>query len=140
MIDKFNNIWYLLIFLIHFIGIGIYAYQTIFQTRKFCTKFEIDDSGFPMVRFVGAFMLGQVLMALYILFIRRNGVVAAGSFFNLVFLTNLCIFLVNSYSILIDKTGVKTPEKYKEGIIAPLIFSALSASLCYGLADKIYLY
>ena len=103
-------------------------------------KFEIDDSGFPIVRFVGAFMLGQVLMALYILFIRRNGVGAAGSFFNLVFLTNLCIFLVNSYSILIDKTGVKTPEKSREGIIAPLIFSALSASLCYGLADKIYLY
>ena len=140
MIDKFNNIWYLLIFLIHFIGIGAYAYQTIFQTSKFCTNFEIDDTGFPMVRFVGAFMLGQVLMAFYILFIRRNGVVAAGSFFNLVFLTNLCIFLVNSYSILIDKTGVKTPEKSREGIIAPLIFSALSASLCYGLADKIYLY
>ena len=140
MIEKFNNIWYLLIFLIHFIGIGAYAYQTIFQTRKFCTKFEIDDSGFPTVRFVGAFMLGQVLMAFYILFLRRNGVVAAGSFFNLVFLTNLCIFLVNSYSILIDKTGIKTPEKSREGIIAPLIFSALSASLCYGLADKIYLY
>ncbi len=76
MIDKFNNIWYLTIFLIHFIGIGAYAYQTIFQTRKFCTKFEIDDTGFTMVRFAGAFMLGQVLMAIYILFIRRNGVVA----------------------------------------------------------------
>ena len=140
MIEKFNNIYYLLIYVVHFAGIGIYGYQTVFQTKKFCTKFEIDDSGFPMVRFVGAFMLGQVLMALYILFIRRNGVGAAGSFFNLVFLTNLCIFLVNSYSILIDKTGVKTPAKSREGIIAPLIFSALSASLCYGLADKIYLY
>ncbi len=140
MIDKFNNVWYLLIFLIYFAGTGMYAYQTIFQTRKFCTKFEIDDTGFTMVRFAGAFMLGQFFMALYILFLRRDGVVAAGSFFNLVFLTNLCVFLVNSYSILIDKTGVKTPEKSREGIIAPLIFSALSASLCYGLADKIYMY
>ena len=66
--------------------------------------------------------------------------VGEGSFFNLVFLTNLCIFLVNSYSILIDQTGIKSPERSREGIIAPLIFSALSASLCYGLADKIYLY
>ena len=97
MIDKFNNIWYLLIFLVHFIGIGAYAYQTIFQTRKFCTKFEIDDTAFTIVRFVGAMFLGQVIMALYILFLRRNGVVAAGSFFNLVFLTNLCIYLVNSH-------------------------------------------
>ena len=118
----------------------MYAYQTIFQTRKFCSKFEIDDTGFTMVRFAGAFMLGQFLMAIYILLLRRDGVVAAGSFFNLVFLTNLCVFLVNSYSILIDKTGIKAPEKSREGIIAPLIFSALSASLCYGLADKIYMY
>ena len=140
MIEKFNNIYYLLIYVVHFAGIGIYGYQTVFQTKKFCTKFEIDDSGFPMVRFAGAFMIGWVLMAIYIMFIRRNGVVAAGSFFNLVFLTNLVIFLVNSYSILIDKTGIRTPEKSREGIIAPLIFSALSACLCYGLADKIYLY
>ena len=34
MIEKFNNIWYLLIFLIHFIGIGIYAYQTIFKLEN----------------------------------------------------------------------------------------------------------
>ena len=140
MLEKFNNIYYLIIYVVHFAGIGIYAYQTVFQTQKFCNKFEIEDSGFPMVRFTGAFMIGWVLMAIYIMFIRRNGVVAAGSFFNLVFLTNLIIFLVNSYSILIDKTGIKSPEKSREGIIAPLIFSALSASLCYGLADKIYLY
>ena len=97
MIEKFNNIWYLIIFLVYFAGTGMYAYQTIFQTRKFCSKFEIDDTGFTMVRFAGAFMLGQFLMAVYILFIRRDGVVAAGSIFNLVFLTNLCVFLVNSY-------------------------------------------
>ena len=140
MIEKFNNIWYLIIFVVHFLGIAIYAFQTVFQTRNFCTKFEIDDTGFPMVRFVGAFMIGWVLMAIYIMFFRRNGVVAAGSFFNLVFLSNLVIFLVNTYSLLIDKTGVKDPDKSREGILAPLIFSALSASLCYGLADKIYLY
>ena len=140
MIEKFNNIYYMLIYIIHFGGIGIYAYQTVFKTHNFCKKFEIDESGFATVRFVGAFMIGWVLMAIYIMFIRRNGVVAAGSFFNLVFLTNLCIFLINSYSILIDKTGIKSPEKSREGIIAPLIFSALSATLCYGLADKIYMY
>jgi len=140
VLEKFNNIWYLIIFVVHFLGIAIYAFQTVFQTRKFCTKFEIDDTGFPMVRFVGAFMIGWVLMAIYIMFFRRNGVVAAGSFFNLVFLTNLVIFLVNAYSLLIDKTGVKDPDKSREGILAPIIFSALSASLCYGLADKIYLY
>ena len=140
MLENFNNIWYLTIYIMHFAGIGFYAFQTIFKTRDFCNKFDIDDSGFPTVRFVGAMMLAQVLMSIYILFFRRNGIVAAGSFFNLVFLTNLCIYLVNSYSLLIDKTGVKSPERSREGIIAPLIFTGLSAILCYGLSDKIYLY
>ena len=138
MIEKFNNIYYLLIYVIHFVGIAIYSYQTIVGTRKFCEKFEIDETAFTMIRFVGAFMLGWVLMAIYVMFFRRNGVVGAGSFFNLVFVQNICIFFVNAYSILIDRTGIKSPERSREGIIAPLIFSSLSASLCYGLADKIY--
>ena len=49
MIEKFNNIYYLLIYVIHFAGIGIYAFQTIFRTRQFCTKFEIDDSGYRLI-------------------------------------------------------------------------------------------
>ena len=64
MIEKFNNIYYLLIYVIHFAGIGIYAFQTIFRTRQFYTKFEIDDSAFTMIRLVGAFMTGWVIMAL----------------------------------------------------------------------------
>ena len=138
MIEKFNTVYYLIIYIIHFFGIGVYAFQTIVRTKQFCLKFEIDESGSTMIRFAGAVMLGWVLMAIYVMFIRKNGVVGAGSFFNLVFLQNLCIFLVNAYSILVDKTGIKNPEKSREGIIAPLIFTTLSAALCYGLADKIY--
>ena len=73
MIEKFNGIIYLIIFIIHFVGIAIYAFQTIVNTRKFCEKFEIDDTAFVMVRFVGAFMMGWVAMAIYIMFIRNNG-------------------------------------------------------------------
>ena len=39
-------------------------------------------------------------------------------------------------SIKIDKTGIKNDSN--EGVIAPLVFTILSAILCYGLADKIY--
>ena len=48
MIEKFNNIYYLLIYIIHFAGIGIYSFQTIFGTRKFCTKYQLDDTAFPI--------------------------------------------------------------------------------------------
>ncbi|GIS78376.1 MAG: hypothetical protein CM1200mP13_17350 [Candidatus Pelagibacterales bacterium] len=47
------------------------------------------------------------------------------------------IFLVNTYSIKIDKTGIKNDSN--EGVIAPLVFTILSAILIFGLSDKIYI-
>ena len=69
--------------------------------------------------------------------IRPNGVEGTWGFFNLVFVQNICIFLVNTYSIKINKTGIKTDSN--EGVIAPLVFTILSAILIFGLSDKIYL-
>ena len=88
------------------------------------------------MRMAGALFLGAVLMAIYIMFVRPNGVEGTWGFFNLIFVQNLCIFLVNTYSIKVDKTGMKTDSN--EGVIAPFVFTVLSAILCYGLADKIY--
>ena len=138
MIEKFNNIYYLLIYIIHFVGIAIYSYQTIVGTRKFCEKFEIDETAFTMIRFVGAFMLGWVLMAIYVMFFRRNGVVGAGSFFNLVFVQNLMYLIFGIYTIYINKLG-HTEKTNSEGVIAAGVLTILSAILTYGLADKIYI-
>ena len=138
MIEKFNNIFYLIIFLVHFVGIGIYAFQTIVDTKGFMKKFGIDKSGAIMVRFAGSFMLALFLMSIYVGFVRPGGLNATWAFFNVVFVINLCIFLVNYYSIKIDKTGVNK-KTGMEGIYAPLAFTIMSAILCYGLADKIYI-
>ena len=136
MIEKFNGIFYLIIFLAHFIGIAVYCFQTIVGTKTFMDKFDIDHSAAIIVRFVGALMIGWVIMALYIMFIRPNGVEGTWAFFNLLVIIHACVFLTNFYSIKIDKTGITTDSN--EGIIAPGIFTILSAILCYGLADKIY--
>ena len=138
MIDKFNGIFYLIIFLAHFIGIAVYCFQTIVGTKTFMDKFQIDHSAAIIVRFVGALMIGWVVMALYIMFIRPNGVEGTWAFFNLLAIIHTCVFLTNFYSIKIDKTG--TNEKTtNEGIIAPIVFLVLSSVLVYGLSDKIYL-
>ena len=39
MIEKFNGIFYLIVFLVHFIIFAAYAYQTVFATKKFLDKF-----------------------------------------------------------------------------------------------------
>ncbi len=137
MIEKFNNIFYLIIFLVHFLGVGVYAFQTIVGTKSFMEKFNIDPTGAIMTRLAGGFMLAVFLMSIYIGFIRPAGLEGTWAFFNLVFANNLCIFLCNFYSVKINKMGVNE-KTGNEPVIAPLVFTILSALLCYGLANKIY--
>ena len=82
-------------------------------------------------------MIATVLMAIYIAFIRSGGVEATWAFFNLVFIMNVSILVTNFYSLKIDKTGL-TKKTRNDGIYAPLVLVIISAILCYGLADKIY--
>ena len=138
MIEKFNGILYLILFVIHFLGTGAYAYQMIIGNQKFREKFQIDETAATIMRMTGAIFLGSFLMAIYVMFVRPNGVEGTWAFFNLIFVQNLCVFIVNTYSIKIDKTGVMNDSN--EAIIAPLVFTIISAVLCYGLADKIYMY
>ena len=137
MIEKFNGIFYLILFITHFLGFGIYAYQMIINNKNFRAKFEMDETATPIMRMIGATFLGALLMALYIMFVRPNGVEGTWAFFNLIFVQNLCILIVNTYSIKIDKTGIRNDSN--EGVIAPLVFTILSAVLIYGLSDKIYI-
>ena len=137
MIEKFNVIIYLAIFIVHFLGYAFYAYRCVFGTKDFCDQYAMDHTAAIMVRFFGSFFIGSVLVALYIMFIRPNGVEGAWGFFNLVFIQNLIAFFVGIYSIKINKLG-HTEKTSDEGIYAPGILMILSAILCYGLADKIY--
>ena len=138
MIEKFNGIFYLILFVIHFLGVGAYAYQMIIGNQKFREKFQIDKTAATIMRMAGAIFLGSFLMAIYVMFVRPNGVEGTWAFFNLVFVQNLCVLIVNTYSIKIDKTGMRNDSN--EAVIAPLVFTIISAVLCYGLADKIYMY
>ena len=138
MIDKFNNIFYLIVFFTHFIIVGSYAFQLVFGTKKFLKDRGVDKTASIIARFAGALMIGIVLMAIYVAFIRSGGLEATWAFFNLVFIINVSILIINFYSIKIDKTGVTRKTK-DDGIYAPLALVIMSAILRYGLADKIYI-
>ena len=137
MIEKFNGIFYLTIFAVHFVIYAFYAYRCLFDTRAFMAQYGMDDTAAIMTRFFGSMFSGSFLMAGYISFVRPNGLEATWAFFNLIFLQNLSAFLVGFYSIKISKLG-NNEKTSVEGIIAPGILTLLSAILCYGLADKIY--
>ena len=44
MIDKFGNIFYLIIYLVHFIIVGSYAFQLVFGTQKFLEGRGVDKT------------------------------------------------------------------------------------------------
>ena len=138
MIEKFNGIIYLAVFIIHFVGYAVYAYRCVFGTQSFLNQYGVDNTGAIMTRFFGAMFIGATLMALYIMFVRDNGIYGTWGFFNLVFLQNLSAFIVGIYAIKINKLG-HTEKTSIEGIIAPGVLTLLSAIICYGLADRIYM-
>ena len=137
MIDKFGGITFLVIFVIHFAAYAFYAFRCVFQTKAFVDQYGMGDGSAIMTRFFGSIFIGSVLMALYIMLVRPEGLEGTWAFFNLIFLQNLFAFLVSLFSHRKGSPG--TNEKTSiEGNIAPGILTILSALLCYGLADKIY--
>tara|TARA_B100000686_G_C16537593_1_gene835660 strand:- start:172 stop:588 length:417 start_codon:yes stop_codon:yes gene_type:complete len=137
MIEKLNGIIYLIIFLVHFLVYAVYAFRTVVATKSFLDKYSIDHSAAIMVRFFGAPFIGSVLFALYILFVRPDGVEGTWAFFNLIFVQNLMYCIVGIYTVNINKLG-HNEKTTNEGTIVSGILTILSAILCYGLSDKIY--
>ena len=137
MIEKFNGIIYLIIFIIHFAAFAFYAFRCLFTTKAFVDQYGMGNGAAIMTRFFGAMFIGSFVMAMYIMFVRSGGVDGTWGFFNLIFLQNLSAFIVGIYTIKINKLG-HTEKTSIEGVIAPGVLTLLSAILCYGLADKIY--
>ena len=137
MIEKFNGIIYLIIFLVHFLAYAVYAFRCVFGTRAFIEQYGMGDGSAIMTRFFGSIFVGSVLMAIYVGFIRAGGLDNTWAFFNLIFLQNASAFIFAIWSHQKGNLGVNEKTSI-EGIIAPGILTLLSAVLCYGLADKIY--
>ena len=139
MIEKFNGIFYLTIFTIHYVIYAFYAYRCLFDTRAFMQQYGMDDTAAIMTRFFGSMFSGSFLMAGYITFVRPNGLEASWAFCKLVFLQNFCAVIFAMWSHPKKHLGVNEKTSLVEGIIVPGILTLLSAILCYGLASKIYI-
>ena len=137
MIEKFNGIIYLIIFIVQFGAFAVYAFRCLFTTIAFVDQYGMGDGAAIMTSFFGSIFVGSVLMAIYIGFVRPAGLENTWAFFNLIFLQNAAAFIFAIWSH--QKGNLGTNEKTSiEGIIAPVVLTLLSAVLCYGLAEKIY--
>ena len=137
MVQNFNNSFFLIIFFIHFIIYGLYAYKCVFDTKDFLKEYGMHKTSAIMTRFFGSMLLGSFVLAGYIVFVREKGTAGTWAFFNLIFLQNLFTFFVAMSSHQKRNLGV-VKRTSVIGIILPAILTLLSGILCFGLADKIY--
>ena len=137
MVQNFNNSFFLIIFFIHFIIYGLYAYKCLFDTKDFLREYGMHKTSAIMTRFFGSMLLGSFVLAGYIVFVREKGTLGTWAFFNLIFLQNLFTFFVAMSSHQKRNLGV-VKRTSVIGIIIPAILTLLSGILCFGLADKIY--
>ena len=137
MIEKFNGIFYLIVFIVHFAAFAFYAFRCLFTTKAFVDQYGMGDGAAIMTRFFGSIFVGSVLMAIYVGFIRPAGLENTWAFFNLILLQNAAAFVFAIWSHQKGNLGVNNKTSI-EGIVAPGVLTLLSAVLCYGLADKIY--
>ena len=137
MVQHFNNSFFLIIFFIHFIIYGLYAYKCVFDTKYFLKEYGMHKTSAVMTRFFGSMLIGSFVLAGYIVFVREKGTAGTWAFFNLIFLQNLFTFFVAMSSHQKRNLGV-VKRTSVIGIIIPAILTLLSGILCFGLADKIY--
>ena len=136
MIEEFNGILYLVVYLLILIGTTYYTYSTIFQTDKFLDKYGIDQSGAFMVRFAGTFLIPIVLLMVYMLFsgISGNWIIFVYGFLQAVTAT------IVGY-LTVEKSDYKTTEGEKlssEGYLAPIGFTIAWGVVIYGTSAVIY--
>ena len=121
MIEEFNGVIYLGLYLIILIGTAYYTYSTVFQTDKFLEKYGIDQSGAFMIRFAGTFLIPVVLLMVYMLL---TGISGNWIIFVYGFLQAVTATIVGYWTV--EKSHYKTNKGEKvssEGYLAPLGFT-----------------
>ncbi len=137
MVEDFNGILYLIIYIILFLGSVYYGYQVVFGTSKFIKKYNIDQSGAFFVRFLGTNIIAFALIQLYLFF---DGIGGHWAFFLYALIQSIIAFVANLVTVeFSDYKNNKNEKISKEGYLAPLGFVILWLIFIYGVQDKIYM-
>ena len=56
MIENFDNIFYLILFLINLVGLAYYGFLTAFNPKQLINDYEFGDDSIGVIRIVGTFV------------------------------------------------------------------------------------
>ena len=135
MIENFNGIFYLVLFLINLAALGFYGYLTAFNPKQLINDYEFGDDSIGAIRIVGTFVWAVLIIGIIILFRGPEG---AWIFFVFGLTVSVFQLLVDfGHRMKIIDSNYKVVNKTQDTIIS-IVFIVINVILINGLSDKIY--
>ena len=135
MVENFDNIFYLILFLINLAALGFYGYLTAFNPKQLINDYEFGDDSIGAIRIVGTFVWAVLIIGVIILFRGPEG---AWIFFVFGLTVSVLQLLIDfGHRMKIIDTNYKVVNKTQDTIIS-IVFIVINVILINGLSDKIY--
>ena len=135
MIEAWGGILNLVLYVLNMLGLGYYAFLTVFNPNTLVTRYDLGEKAVPIIRIVGSFVLPTVLLGVYIIF-REGGPLGLWIFFVFNFLVVLCQVLL-SWGTRLKIIDPDSKTDVSDEVIGH-VFLAIAAILIFRLSDTIY--
>ena len=135
MIEAWGGILNLVLYTVNMLGLGYYAYLTVFNPNTLVTRYDLGEKAVPIIRIVGSFVLPTVLLGVYIIF-REGGPLGLWIFFVFNFLVVFCQVLL-SWGTRLKIIDPDSKTDVSDEVIGH-VFLVISIVLIFRLSDTIY--
>ena len=135
MIEAWGGILNLVLYALNMLGLGYYAFLTVFNPNTLVTRYDLGEKAVPIIRIVGSFVLPTVLLGVYIIF-REGGPLGLWIFFVFNFLVVFCQVLL-SWGTRLKIIDPDSKSDVSDEVIGH-VFLAISIFLIFRLSDTIY--
>ena len=135
MIEAWGGILNLVLYALNMLGLGYYAYLTVFNPNTLVTRYDLGEKAVPIIRIVGSFVLPTVLLGVYVIF-REEGPLGLWIFFVFNFLVVFCQVLL-SWGTRLKIIDPDSKSDVRDEVIGH-VFLAISIFLIFRLSDTIY--
>ena len=135
MIEAWGGILNLVLYALNMLGLGYYAFLTVFNPNTLVTRYDLGEKAVPIIRIVGSFVLPTVLLGVYVIF-REEGPLGLWIFFVFNFLVVFCQVLL-SWGTRLKIIDPDSKTDVSDEVIGH-VFLVISIVLIFRLSNTIY--
>ena len=135
MVENFGgSILYLILFVIHLLGLSFYCYLTILNPKKIINDYQVGEEAIAPIRLIGSFILPLVLVGIYLMFTSIENMWV---YFVLGLMTTVyqLVYDLGNRMGIIDKNY--TVINKTEDTVISIIFVIINVILIVGLQDRL---